>query len=681
MISLADLYKLVESNFDFLLAVDAEERVVHASPLIRLGRDPDRRPLEGRLLGEILSPASLQSVRTGMARAREGLSSMVVFALLDKGFSSIPLRAGYLPTGEGPVYLLFGAQIDALRQMDDEEKDERIKELSCIYTVAEWIEASSSIREFFARLPDYLRRGMRFPDATQVYSIYQGQEYGRPPEGSNYLRVKLVVSGRTRGELRIGYEDANLALLPEEQRMLDEIGRMLSLALERKELSERLALKSEEEEAYRRHLGQLEEEIRDRSRELEEQRGKLEQINSYLDRVNRGWDASKAWLETVLKGIPDPVALIDRQRNLVMTNKEAVLPGKKCHKTLFDRDVPCQDCRLARIIRDRAPITLTIQHDEKFFEVHALPIFNQAHEVDGIMEFYRDVTLQRSYEQQLRHADQMASLGQLVSGIGHEINNPNQFIRGNVKILRQALEDMLPIIDEHQRRHPELKVARLPYKFFRDHVMTMIDDMAHGSERIKGIVEGLKRFARRDEGLLIDSVDLNTVIEACERLVHNEVRKHAEIVLELEPGLPTFTGNSQKIEQVLVNLIVNAGQAMPEERQGRIVVRSRSEDGFVVCEVEDNGKGMNEKTVKQIFDPFFTTKRAKGGTGLGLAIAYRIVEEHGGAIAVRSRLGEGSTFTVRFPVRGAVGRREAARSDVESGGTVAGGSRGDSQAG
>jgi signal transduction histidine kinase len=655
MIRLEDLYAVIESNFDFLLAVDERETVIHASPLIRHGRDPKRRSIEGQRLEGILTPASLQSLRSGMARAREAVGGMVVFAPLDPGFSSTTLRTGYVPSESGGVFVFFGAQIDPLSQMGDEDKEERIKELACLYAVAEWIEASPSIREFFTHLPDYLRRGMRRPEQAAVYSLFQGQEYGHPIEGSNYLRVKLVVNQQVGGEIRVGYEDPNLELLPEEQRMLDEIGRTLSMALERKELAERLALKQEEEEAYRRHLSALEEEIKARTRELEEQRRNLDTINSYLERVNRSWDESKGWLETVLQGIPDPVALIDRQRTLVMTNKESVQPGEKCHKKLFNRDVPCQDCRLARIIRDKTPITLTIEHDEKFFEVHALPIFNPQHEVDGIMEFYRDVTLQRSYEQQLRHADQMASLGQLVSGIGHEINNPNQFIRGNVKILKQALDDMLPIVDAYQREHQDLKIARLPYGFFRDHVMTLIDDMAHGSERIKGIVEGLKRFARRDEGLLIDTVDLNTVIEACTRLVHNEVHKHAEIVLELDPNVPAFTGNSQKIEQVLVNLVVNASQAMSEDRPGRIVVRSRTEDGHVVFEVEDNGKGMNEKTVKQIFDPFFTTKRAKGGTGLGLAIAYRIVEEHGGAIAVKSRLGEGSTFTVRIPVKAGAG--------------------------
>jgi two-component system NtrC family sensor kinase len=100
---------------------------------------------------------------------------------------------------------------------------------------------------------------------------------------------------------------------------------------------------------------------------------------------------------------------------------------------------------------------------------------------------------------------------------------------------------------------------------------------------------------------------------------------------------------------VLVNLLVNAGQAIPDDKKGTIHVRTRSEDGQVVVEVEDNGCGMSEKARKQIFDPFYTTKRAKGGTGLGLAIAYRIIEEHNGSISVRSELGEGTRFTIRIP--------------------------------
>jgi two-component system NtrC family sensor kinase len=209
---------------------------------------------------------------------------------------------------------------------------------------------------------------------------------------------------------------------------------------------------------------------------------------------------------------------------------------------------------------------------------------------------------------------------------------------------------MLPIVDQYYQDHPDLKIARLKYDFFREHINVLVDDMAHGSERIKGIVEGLRDFTRKDEGLLTDQVEINTLVEATTRLVHKEVHKHAKIKLDLGDNLPSFKGNAQKIEQVLVNLIVNAGQAIPEEKRGLITVRTWKQNSDIVVQIEDNGRGMNEKTMKQIFDPFFTTKRDKGGTGLGLAIAFRIVEEHGGNISVSSKPGKGTTFTVKIPV-------------------------------
>jgi two-component system, NtrC family, sensor kinase len=145
-------------------------------------------------------------------------------------------------------------------------------------------------------------------------------------------------------------------------------------------------------------------------------------------------------------------------------------------------------------------------------------------------------------------------------------------------------------------------------------------------------------------------VEINTLVEATTRLVENEVHKHAVICLDLGENIPGFIGNSQKIEQVLVNLLVNAGEAMDDDQRGRITVRTWSDGDNVFIQIEDDGRGMNEKTVNQIFDPFFTTKRGKGGTGLGLAISYRIITEHGGTISVSSQPGAGTTFTINIPV-------------------------------
>lgn len=651
MIRLENLYSFMESNFDYLLVVDEREHLVHASRLLRRERPIEDGSVESERLESLLAPESLGTFRSAMAQARSGHRAIAIYTERGEGSPSIPLKAGYGTTEEGGVYLFFGNKLEALKRLQEWEKTERIKELTSLYDVAEWIEVSASIGEFFADLPRYLAAGMCYPEEAVVYSIYQGIEYGQKPSSNNYLTVKLVVGQQEKGEIRVGYHDATRTLLHEEQRMLDEIARMLNIALERKELKERLIKKQAEEGQFKKHLEELQMEIARRTEELEDQKNKLRIVNSYLDRVKGGWEESKATLETMFQAIPDEVVLIDNDRKVVMTNRPDISPGTYCYASFFGRERPCEDCRLARIRRDKTPVTLTMKNENKYLQVHALPIYDQNREVDGIMEFYRDVTLEKTYEQQLQQADKLASLGQLMSGIGHEINNPNQFIRGNIKILKQSLEDLLPIIDAYHDDHPDLKVAKLNYDFFRKHIMTLVDDMDHGSQRIKGIVEGLRTFARRDEGLLVDNVDVNTLIEASARLVHNEVHKHADLELDLAENLPAFTGNGQKMEQVLVNLLVNAGQAMRDDVRGLIRVRSRVEDSDVVVEIEDNGIGMNEKTQKQMFEPFFTTKRAKGGTGLGLAIAYRIMEEHGGHISVKSKVGVGTTFTLRVPAK------------------------------
>ena len=678
MIKLETLYAFMESNFDYLLVVDAGERVVHMSDIFRRECYPrelesrqaapreqapvKRRPAgraagasrsgraesDGHTLEEILSSSSLSTFRSAMGLAQRGSHGIAIYSPTGATAVSIPLKAGYAESRQGEVFLFFGDKVEGLSARSESDKDERVKELACLYRVIDWTEVSASVSEFFTHLPKYLSTGMVYPDEAVVYSVYQGVEYGQKPSSANYISVRLVVGDKPRGEIRVGYLDDKHEILPEEQKMLDEIGRTLTVALERKEFREKLNLMKEEEAEYNRRLQELSTEIEARTREVEEQRTKLGVASSYLDRVNRGWEETKVRLETMFKAIPDEVVLIDKNRRVVMTNREGIEPGNYCFQSFFGRDRPCEDCRLARILKEKTPLMISMKHGDRYLQVHALPVYRED-EVDGILEFYRDVTLEKTYDQQLQQADKLASLGQLVSGIGHEINNPNQFIRGNIKIVKQAIEDMLPIVDGYYQDHRDLKVARLNYDFLREHIMTLVNDMAHGSERIKAIVESLRTFARKDEGLLVDKVDLNTLIEASTRLVHQEVHKRADVELQLAEGLPTFTGNSQKIEQVLINLIVNASQAMPDDRKGLITVRTFTQDKQIVAEIKDNGQGMSEKVMKQIFDPFFTTKRAKGGTGLGLAISYKIIEEHGGRISVTSKQGEGSTFTIRIP--------------------------------
>ena len=651
MIKLKDLYSLIEENYVFLMAIDANENILYASPHLRLNMFPPNLIADPLPLAEVLQSSSLDSFRKTLSTSQKSEKSAraILHSKLENS-SPQPMHIRRLETDKGEICLLIGAQIDALSRFSGTEKAERIKELSCLYSVSEWIEISNSIDEFFQKLPEHIAPGMRLPEEAVVYANYNGTDYGQEPVKGSPISVVLKVNFQEKGKIVVGYLTDDQEMLPEEQKMLNEIGRMLNLALEKKEMSEKVTLTQEESDKHKLHLKKLESDIERRETEMEEQKQKLSTAKSYLNRANRTWTEASHRLDTMFQAIPDEVMLIDLNLNVVMSNQDGIVPGEKCYKAYFDRETPCEDCRINSIVKDKTPITTHMRKSEKHLQLHALPVFNENEEVDGILEFYRDVTLEKTYEQQIQQADKLASLGQLVSGIGHEINNPNQFIRGNVKIVKQAFEDIMPILDEHAEENPDLKIARLKYNFFKDHIMTLIDDMGHGSERIKGIVDGLRSFARKDEGQLIDKVDINTLIGSTARLVEIEVHKRAEIELNLATNIPSFTGNSQKIEQVLVNLIVNAAQAIPDDIKGLVKVTTSVIDGQISVQVSDNGKGIDSKTRKQIFDPFFTTKRTRGGTGLGLSISYRIIEEHGGTISVNSEVNKGTTFTVLLPI-------------------------------
>jgi len=254
-------------------------------------------------------------------------------------------------------------------------------------------------------------------------------------------------------------------------------------------------------------------------------------------------------------------------------------------------------------------------------------------------------------QKQLVQAEKLASMGQLVSGIAHEINNPVQFIQGNMQILREAIRDILPILDAKAKEDRGMKIARLPYPFFREQVQVLLKDMADGAGRIGNIVRDLKTFARRDEGRLDEKVDVNRVVEAATRLVHNKIKRF-RLEQSLAEGLPALKGSLVQLEQVVVNTLINAAESLEERPDACIRIATRLENAGrqVRVSIADNGPGMTDEVKHRLFDPFFTTKQRIGGTGLGMSITYGIIEEHGGSIEVDTRLGEGTTFHYLLPV-------------------------------
>lgn len=392
----------------------------------------------------------------------------------------------------------------------------------------------------------------------------------------------------------------------------------------------------------------LEQKVRERTLDLETQKDLLMKKNQELTVLTEKLRMSKTRIQTLFNAITDRVTVIDSNYNLVQSNRKDIGNKGKCYKKVFNLDEPCEECLAVKVLAQKTSVTQEKVIDEDYYVLQAYPIFDSKGNVDAVLEISRVVTKEKNLERQLLQADKLASLGQLVSGIGHEINNPNTFIRGNLYIMQEAMNDIFPILDNYSRSRTDFKIARLNYDIFKNSVPVLLDDMVQGANRIKGIVDGLKKFAKRDEGLLNESVNLNAVTESCLRLVDNQIRRTADVKVELDPGMPSITGNSQKLQQVIVNIIINASQAIDKPR-GTIRVISQFDDNEVVLRVRDDGKGMEEKTVSQIFDPFFTTKRHQGGTGLGLSIAYGIIKEHRGRINVESKVGVGTTFFIYLP--------------------------------
>ena len=267
----------------------------------------------------------------------------------------------------------------------------------------------------------------------------------------------------------------------------------------------------------------------------------------------------------------------------------------------------------------------------------------------------------REKQQQLVQSEKLASLGRLSAGMAHEINNPVQFIQGNMRILSEAMDCMLPVMDRYVESNPDFKVARLDYPIFRQHITTLLQDVSNGAIRIADIVRDLKKFARAEEGSYDDMIDINEAIRSSLRLVHNKVKRH-KVVCELDPNLPKVKGSGSKIEQVIVANLINAAEALGERQDGVIDVKSLKnlESTQVTVCIGDNGPGMTEEVRNRLFDPFFTTKQKTGGMGLGLSVVYGIIKDHRGSIDVDTKLGEGTTLKYHLPA--AQGKMAAAGS-------------------
>lgn len=259
---------------------------------------------------------------------------------------------------------------------------------------------------------------------------------------------------------------------------------------------------------------------------------------------------------------------------------------------------------------------------------------------------------------QLVDKEKMASLGQLTAGVAHEINNPINFVSGNVAPLERDIKDVLSILSKYEEvvknnnindvfRPVEEFKKELDYDFLKTEINDLIKGIKEGAHRTSEIVKSLRSFSRLDENDL-KVADINKGLESTLLILRNKLKNRIEVVKDFG-DIPEVYCYPGKINQVFMNILTNAEQAIIGE--GKIIIKTTYENGKVKISIKDNGVGMPEDVKNRVFDPFFTTKDVGDGTGLGLSISFGIIETHNGSIAVNSMPGEGTEFIITLPER------------------------------
>ncbi len=364
-------------------------------------------------------------------------------------------------------------------------------------------------------------------------------------------------------------------------------------------------------------------------------------------------------LRTIFNQSPDKIMTVDGEGKVLLMNQDAALEhsgrrGEEIHSADMLPSANREDYRqlLARAFENGEVSYLQYQAEDKpsWWEIRIVPIIEDSN-VHACMVIATDITEKLNYQTQAIRNARLASIGVIATGVAHEINNPNNAIQTSAALYSHVWKDAMPVLREYFLEQGDFSLGGLSFAEEGESLGDLITEIMDNSRRIKAIVENLKHLGKKDQGELTEEVDVNTALRAAAGVLKSTIRKYTNHwVMELASDLPAVKGNFPQLEQVFINIMLNALQSLPDSEHGvRVESAIDPEKKSVMIRVIDQGSGISDENHLRVTEPFFTTRLEEGGTGLGLSISTTIIENHHGSIKYKS-LATGTLVTLRFPI-------------------------------